>query len=82
MSDGTSSLSSLVPPSWLSGGTVHVPSVSYFGPSGAHTIQISLDEYDRLCPLEFSQTCHSSIHTSSGIDAYIVSPHRPWILDT
>jgi len=82
MSNASSSLSSLVPPSWLSGGTAHVPLASYFSPSSASTVQISRDEYDRLCQLEFSQIGHSSTHTSSSaMNAYIVSPHRPWILD-
>ena len=46
-------------------------------------IQISQDEYDRLRQLEFSQTCHSSTHiSSSGIDAYIVSSYKPWILNS
>ena len=77
MSDATNSLSSLVPLSWLSGDTTLGPSDTHYGPSGA-PIQISQYEYDRLRQLEFSQTCYSSTHTSSSVmDAYIVSPHRP-----
>jgi len=50
-------------------------------PSGALTVQISQD--DRLRQLEFYQTGHSSTHlSSSGMNVYIVSPHRPWILDS
>ena len=36
-----------------------------------------------LRQLEFSQTSHLSIHaSSSGVNAYITSPHRSWILDS
>ena len=67
MSGATSTLSSLVPPSWLSNDTAHVSSDTASGPSDAPTVQISQDEYDKLCQLEFSQTGHSSTHTSSSV---------------
>jgi len=65
MSDATSSLSlsSLVPPFWLSGDSSLVPSATYSDPSGAPTVQISQDEYNRLRQLEFSHTgIHQLIH--------------------
>jgi len=85
MSNATSSSSSLVLLSWLSSDSLHVPSESQkYTPSGLFatpTIRISQDEYDRLRLHEFSQTGHLSTHTSSSsMDAYIASAHRPWIL--
>ena len=77
----TSSL--LIPPSWLSDDITHVLSDTASAPSGAPTVQISQDEYDRLRQLEFYQTGHSSTHpSSSGMNTYITSSHRPWILDS
>lgn len=62
--------------------TAHVTSVTSSGPSGASTIQISQAEYNRLHRLELSQNSYSTTHApSSGMNVYIVSPHRPWILD-
>jgi len=70
-------------PSWLLDNTAHVLSDTASAPSGAPTIQISQDEYNRLRQLVFYQTSHSSTHpSSSNMNAYIVSPHRPWILDS
>ena len=81
MSGAISISSSLVLSSWLSDNTTSVSLDTTSGPFGAPTVQISQDEYDNLCQLEFSQTGHSSTHTSSsGMNAYIVSPHRLWIL--
>ena len=54
MLDATSTLSSLAPLSWLSGDTANVFCALSSGPSGAPTVQISQDECDRLCQLEFS----------------------------
>jgi len=83
MSVISSTSSSLVSPSWLSDDTTHVLSDTASAPSDAPTIQISQDEYDRLRQLEFYQTGHSSTHpSSSGMNAYIASPHRPQILDS
>ena len=48
----------LVSPSWLSNDTAHVLSDTVSIPSGASTVQISQDEYDRLHQLEFYQTGH------------------------
>ena len=82
MSAISSTSSSLVPPSWLSNDIAHVLSDAASAPSSAPTVQISQDEYDRLRQLEFYQTGYSSTHSSSsGMNAYIVSPHRPWIFD-
>jgi len=76
MSGATSTSPCLVPPSWLFDDTAHVSSDTASGVSGAPTVQISQDEYDKLRKLEFSQ------QVSSSMDAYIVSPHRPWILNS
>ncbi|XP_020261846.1 uncharacterized protein LOC109837879 [Asparagus officinalis] len=47
------------------------------------TIQISQADYERLRQLELSQNNHSATHaSSSGMDAYIASPHEPWVLDS
>ena len=74
----TSTSSSLVPPSWLSDDIAPVYSDTAFGPSSAPAVQISHDKYDRLRQLEFSQTGHLSTHTSSsGMNAYIASLHKP-----
>ena len=63
--------------------TAHVLSNTVSAPSGAPTVQISQNEYDRLHQLEFYQTCHSSTHPSySGMNTYIASTHRSWILDS
>jgi len=53
MSAVSSTSFSLVLPSWLSDDTAHVLSDTASTPSGAPTVQISLDEYDRLRQLEF-----------------------------
>ena len=77
MSSATSASSSLVPPSWLCDDTAHVCSNTASGPSGAHTVQISQDDYDMLHLLEFSQIGHLLTHTSSSdMDAYIASLHK------
>ena len=79
MSAVSSTSSSLVPPSWLSDDIAHVLSNIASAPSG---VPISQDEYDKLRQLKFYQIGHSSIRpSSSGMNAYIPSPHRPWILD-
>ncbi|XP_020255709.1 uncharacterized protein LOC109832716 [Asparagus officinalis] len=47
------------------------------------TVQISQSDYERLRQLELSQNSHSATHaSSSGMDAYIASPHEPWVLDS
>ena len=75
MSIVSSTSSSLVSPSLLSDDTDHVLLDTASAPSGAPTVQISQDEYDRLHQLEFYQTGHSSTHPfSSGMNAYIASP--------
>jgi len=83
MSVVSSTSSSLVSPSRLSDDTVNVLSDSTSAPFSAPIVQISEDEYDRLRQLEFYQTGHLLTHSSSsGVNAYIASPHRPWILDS
>jgi len=78
MSVVLSTSSSLVSPSWLSDDTAHVLLDTASAPSSASTVQISQDEYDKLRQLEFYQTGHSSTHpSSSGMNAYNASPHRP-----
>ncbi|XP_020258205.1 uncharacterized protein LOC109834580 [Asparagus officinalis] len=49
----------------------------------APTVQISQADYERLRQLELSQNIHSATHaSSSGMDAYIASSHKPWVLDS
>ena len=52
--------------SWLSDDTAHVLSDVASASSGAPTVQISQDEYDRLRQLEFYQRGHSLTHSSSS----------------
>jgi len=43
---------------------------------------LSQDKYDRLHQLEFSQISHLVTHvSSSGMNAYVASPQKSWILD-
>jgi len=81
MSIVSSTSSSLVFSSWLSDDTAHVFLDTVSAPFGAPIVQTSQEKYDRLLQLEFFQTGYSSTHPSSpDMNAYIVSPHRPWIL--
>ena len=82
MSVVSSTSSSLISQSWLSDDTSHILSDTASAPSGAPTVQISQDEYDSLRQLELYQTGHSSTPSSTGMNAYIASPHRPWILNS
>jgi len=78
MSVVSSTSSSIVSSSWLSDDIAHVLSDTTFAPSSAPTVQISQEEYDRLLQLEFYQTGHLSTHpSSSDMNTYIISPHRP-----
>jgi len=62
--------------------TTHAPSATPSS-SGSLTVVLSQTEYNKLRQLEFSQNNHSATHaTSSGMNAYIASSSRSWILDS
>ena len=72
MSVVSSISSSLVSPSWCSDDTAHVLSDTASAISGTPIVQISQDEYGRLCQLEFYQSSHSSTHSSSSVEMLIL----------
>ena len=62
---------------------VHSLSAPHSAFSGSLTVVLSQEKYDRLRQLEFSQNSHSVIHaSSSGMNAYITSPQKSWILNS
>jgi len=66
--------------------TTHAPSATtsgFSGSPGSPTVVLLQAEYDRLHQLESSQNHHSATHTSSsGMNPYIASSSRPWVLDS